>query len=760
MKSRSLIQGFAASIIGMCSMLSHATPYYVSVTGLNTNSGQTENSAWQTISYAASRARSGDVVNLKRGEVFYDTANLPGGVSLGAYGTAAQLPVISGAERISGWSAWPTNAAVSMATATHRIDNLYVNGRLMRIARYPNTGWLTTTTNDAASHVVTCANLAANPRNAANYWNGCRMRWRHWSWYYDTRIISSYAASGTMTLAGTPVQDVGNGAAGWGFYLDGKLSELDTAGEWFYDAANNRVYLYPPADVNLASAEVEGVWRDQGVSASNATIEDVCFRHYRMNGLAISGTTSVNACRFEGIGSDSGGASLSPTWGCSGVRIANCRFENNLNVAISWVQNPATTVASTVEHDTFVNTGAVPGYGGRGSWHAAGIILVVGRNIHIQYTVFDTTGYAAILLGAAGNFAEYNVIRRAMATLNDGAAIYTNCDSSTIRHNIITYSSGYLESSGWQISLAHGIWPEFLEHFKYNVIQDNTCAWCNGNGIFLPNNFHTSIKNNVCYANESGQMHIEGGFYTNDNLPLYDTITGNVFYSTNPAGYAITYRPEYSYGAIAGNYFCNPFRDDLIGQYDSAGWTVRAHTIAWWQTNWPQSDKQAKTDPIKRSPTAPPTDLRGTSRLVINDQAVQQAVALDNGIYRTLDNVEVRRSVDLAPYSSSVLVHTGQIAAASRPARESGLRPDQSPMIRAQAVIFPLPVIGGSARLTIVDSRGRLMRVISAQTGAWIAWDRTDGRGNAVVRGYYAGIVEVGSAGDARRHWYPVVLAH
>jgi hypothetical protein len=653
------------ALSGLFSQAIPANNYYVKQGGSDQQNGRSDSGAYATIAKAVSSTRSGDVICLHRGDVFRENAFLPDGVSLKDYGTDARLPVVSGAIQISGWTPWTSSGLIFSATVSQKVVNLFVNGKLMRIARYPNSGWLWTKTNNANSTVVTSDGLVANPRNADGYWNNCTMRWRHWSWYYDTRTITAYsAAGGTMTLAGTPSNGSGNGEKGWGFYCDGKLSELDTTGEWFFDASANMVYLYPPAGVNVQNALIEGMWNNSGISVSNGTVEHINFRHFSASGLELTRASVVDGCLFEGIGSDSGGAALSITWDSKGIAVRNSRFENCLNLAISWIQNPSSSSPSFIEKDTFVNIGSIPGYGGSGPWHAAGIIINAGKNIHVRQNVFDTIGYAAILFGDPGNFAEYNIINAAMATMNDGAGIYTNCDSSTIRHNIITNSEGDWESSGWHIRLGHGIWPEFLEHFKYNVIDSNTCAYNNGNGIFLPNNFHSSIKHNVCYGNlGEGQIHIEGGFYTDDKLPLYDTIAGNVFYALDSACFAITYRPEYDYGVIGGNYYCNPKSENVIGQYNEAGWDVMGHSLSWWKTNWSQADMQAKTDIIKRPNSAAAGDLTGASKLIVNTTDSRQAISIgDNGIYKDLDSNEAHGTVTLGSFSSTVLVHTGRTA--------------------------------------------------------------------------------------------------
>ncbi len=691
-----------------------AKTLYVSVSGDNSFNGESESTPFKTVGYALTKVVSGDKIMLKRGDVFREGGlSLGSGREMGAYGTGNR-PVMCGSQRIVGWTPWTGRAGVYSATMSTPIENLYVNTMLMRIARYPNSGFFRTTANDATSHIVSCSGLSANPQNAAGYWNGCRMRWRHWNWYFDTRIIQSYAASGTMTLAGAPVQNDGNGKTDWGFYLDGKLSELDTAGEWFYDSAASRVYLYPPPGVAPETALIEGTVLDAGMSLSTAIVRDVEFRQYRKTGVSIDWQCILSQCTFSGIGGDSGGVAVNHTWNASGSKIVNCTFSHNQNVAISIVKNPAATTETLIESDTIVAQGIMPGYGGKGSWHAAGVVVYAGNHVRIRNCRFDSIGYAAILLGSAQNTAEYNFINHAMATLVDGAAIYTNCDSSLIRNNIILNTIGSWEGSPFHLNGGNGIWPEFLSHFKGQKIIDNTCAYGHhGNGIFFPNNFSSTVRGNVCYDNVNG-MHLEGGFYTNDNLPLQDSIVGNVFYATAVDQKAFSYRPEYTYGTISSNWYCNPVGADVISQYDAPPgnvWNANARTLLWWKTNWTQADQKARGDIITRSATSPPTDLRGTSRLVYNDDTLTRSIALDTGVYLTLDSQTVSGSIKLAPFTSKVLVHTGQNTATVK-SNVLGAQGGTVRLFQRKNALSFLLADAQSVRISIFDCKGVCRAII------------------------------------------------
>lgn len=88
---------YTTLIVFMFSINVSAAIYYVSTSGLNTNNGQSTTTPWQTLAYAVSQAHNGDVILLNRGDIFRESVSIPNGVSLKDYGTAAALPILSGA---------------------------------------------------------------------------------------------------------------------------------------------------------------------------------------------------------------------------------------------------------------------------------------------------------------------------------------------------------------------------------------------------------------------------------------------------------------------------------------------------------------------------------------------------------------------------------------------------------------------------------------------------------------------------------------
>jgi hypothetical protein len=90
---------------------------------------------------------------------------------------------------------------------------------------------------------------------------------------YRRTITAHDVGAGRITVDSTCEHDSGSGnpGLGWGskYYIENKPYLLDEAGEWWYDAATQRLYLWPPAPGDPGSQNIEISRRDNGFSLRN-----------------------------------------------------------------------------------------------------------------------------------------------------------------------------------------------------------------------------------------------------------------------------------------------------------------------------------------------------------------------------------------------------------------------------------------------------------------------------------------------------------
>ncbi len=671
------------SILLLCFSLlvlnsAHAGIYYVSNEGDDNNNGLSKDHPVQTLKKAAESVLPGDVIMLRRGDIFRESVEIkPGNISICAYGEQDKpLPVVSGAIPIEGFSHFRDGIYVAEIDFTP--GYLFFENKLLSIARYPNDGWLRTRYWEdskiphhadpeqlaQANTMISCPELQEYAHNKEDFWIGANIRWRHHSWWFETREIIDYESSGRLFLndrSSIFMNPHPGTVKGWGFYLDNKLELLDTPGEWYFDKEKKRIYIFPPEGKDPNEFQVEASVRSTGIQISDGVVHHIKFQHQQDIGLEIGGVSVVQYCDFEGIGRDAkpseggdGGAALLAKRDVQKARISYNSFRDNFNKGIFWLQDPNDSTSSTIERNNLENSGVIAGYGGSGPWHAVAILIASGKNVHVQYNQIQGSGYVGILFGTDGNYAEYNIIENAMATMNDGGGIYTNCSHSTIRHNIIMNTRGGMESSGSWPTIAHGIWPEFLGEYRENIIEFNTVIGSGGDGIFLTNNFECIIRNNVCYNNDRFQLLIMGRGDQNKNVSQNHLITGNVLYAASPSQNTLYFDGANDYGILKENYFCKPFSDRHI--QEGKGWPQmnqdnhKHFTLNEWQKQYSWADTTPKTDPGKL--------LNGEeehSKIIINQTEQTRTFTL-KGQWQNLDGEAISGSLILEPYTSQVLI--------------------------------------------------------------------------------------------------------
>ncbi len=488
-------------VLCLISTMSHAATYYVSSSaGNDANDGTSQATAWQTIDQVNSvKFDENSIILFKRGDIFRGAVSSKGyvkGLTFGAYGSG-ENPVIAGSLEITGWtktahtalSSHVYEADVSALPLTDNgIHHLFVNGELMTIARYPNVdspadkNWLKVGANAGTDAFTDPVLVDYNKPD--DYWTGATLRIRTYSWYYKVFEITGYTASNGQIVA----YGLGSQKAEWGYFLDGKLEELDHPGEWYYDADAQKVYFYPKDGLDPNTLLVEGSTYGTGINIfwheDNSIIENLTFRHFTSKGVKIntSDNVIVRNCHFE-----YNTTGVAPEWKTADVLVTGNTFEHQLNTAIALNAPTDFEVKNAlIEKNKITNTGLFPLYCTRYKGICYGIgISVFGKAFTIRQNTLENVGWNGIYLKAGGHhLVENNVVRKALSLLNDGGAIAIGSDGNIIRGNFLLESIGNVDESngcsGTKIPCSYhstyGMGIGSDSQFKDNVIEGNTVA--------------------------------------------------------------------------------------------------------------------------------------------------------------------------------------------------------------------------------------------------------------------------------------------
>jgi len=558
--------------------------YYVSSSGNDQNTGTSEQSPWKTISKVNSILSSisslpqGGQILFKRGDKFEGTVYIAWGLrngelTFGAYFTG-NLPIITGKKSITGWTQHSPN--IYKANFSDSISHLYVNNKLMTIARYPNKGFLKI---DLGDGVYGFYDAALNQPNG--YWNGATCRIRSVNWIYDLSRVSSFSNT-KITLSSPTNYPM---TKDYGYYLDSKYSLLDTAGEWYQDLNTGTVYIYSPNGIVPSSVEgtvgKNGFLFDTIYGVNNVKIQDLNVSGYKMHAIcggSYNSNITVKNCLISHTGIF--GIILNgPT-----NLIDNNTLIDNYNVGITGV-----LTSTTISNNSIKRTGLIAGYGASGFGY-------LGMQIHscvqtiVENNTIDSTGYTGISAGK-DLIVRNNIIRNSCLTLNDGSGIdISEADGAQIKNNIITNTLGNIEASAIPSRIGHGI--AFGPDINRNiVIQGNTIASNSHDGIYLdhkPTSQNNQIIGNVLYNNFIAQISFTDFSAQSYSSSYNNLVKGNIFYSLSYNQSCMQHEMWHAsnfsdFGTFDSNYYGNPYTESVIKRIIIAPYSVRHLRLATWK---------------------------------------------------------------------------------------------------------------------------------------------------------------------------------
>ncbi|MBS1517315.1 MAG: right-handed parallel beta-helix repeat-containing protein [Bacteroidetes bacterium] len=551
----SVIFFFTASV-----NIAYSATYYISNSGSDSNNGLSTSTPWATIAKlnsSMSLFTAGDRIFFRRGDVFPGEITMTkSGVSgneiiIGAYGTG-ELPVITGAKSPQNWVVHSGN--IYKTTFTDTVSNLYADGKIMNIARFPNSGWLRT---DFGNGNNGFNDAALN--QSAGYWNNatCRIRTRDWS--YEVKTVSSFSNGNILFTSPT----VNSMLYDYGYFFDNKLNLLDTESEFYYDIPTQVLYFYAPGGVNPNTLQIDATVKRYNIYCNPGVkfliIENLNLTNAKEKAVEQANGTNivVRNCRINKT--DKIGIRL---YG-SGHRIENNIIEDVLDIGII-----ASIFDGSVTGNIVNRTGLKPGYGGS-SYGYIGIKAESSTNTIFQNNDIDSSGYTGFRLGK-DNSAEYNIIDYSCLILNDGGGIaIDNVNGLDISYNVIKNTIGNKESSpAANYVLAYGIYFGNTP-IKNLTITNNTIAHSRFVGIYVDNTNtldNIKITDNVIYNSAATQI-VFSDLSASSFKPSYNTVCKrNIFYCLNWKQVCMEHQMFHSlvysdYGIFDSNFFCNPYNE-------------------------------------------------------------------------------------------------------------------------------------------------------------------------------------------------------
>ena len=433
-----------------------ATDFYVSNQGDDNNPG-TLDSPFLSIQKAADTMIPGDICYIRQGNYHESvimnnndgSENAP--LTFSAYNN--ERVVLDGTVPLqSSWEVYSDN--IWKVTLEFPIWQLFSNRQEMVMARWPNANFDDGSIWDKENHwghgtidqdenAYTNGSLIDEPHGLVDLAasgldiTGAIAILNVGSFKTWTRRITSHSGN---TFTYDPVPD-------WktkhhDYFLEGKLSFLDSEGEWFLDTLTNELYFWPPDNSNPNNLQIRGKVQSYAFNISNSDyvhIKNIEFFGTTFN-ISNGDYTRIEECNF---------------W------YPSC-YKRMLGVIDTEPEMSLITSSSncTVYKSAFRYTdgSALEIYSGNNTIEDCYFY-------HIDYTATDLNGLmTTIQMGGTGNTFRRNTMHKmgASATLNPG-------NEALIELNDM-YDSGYMQSDGSLIQCMVGQQPNV--EIRYNWLHD------------------------------------------------------------------------------------------------------------------------------------------------------------------------------------------------------------------------------------------------------------------------------------------------
>ena len=550
------------------------------------------------------------------------------------------------------------------------VRQVFQHGEPLNRSRYPNAGWSYPTSISDPKKTFSDSFLS----KPDGYFVGSVCHVKTAVWHLDQIPITGFSR-GVVTLATSPRFEI---STNFGYYITNIVGEINEEGEWAYDPAQKKIFLWPKGDV------VEGVeftyrrycirtyhgtsWNIvRGLTMRNAYTYGIWL--YRANDMTIENNTIDHTFTF--------GIYLQSTGGiCNNNQILNNTVRHSCFRGIS-VGGDASYCR--VEGNYVYATG-VEHYGDdlmHGPSHG---IYISGPFAKVYNNRIDRTGYTALYLDGhtLGREVSCNYITNVALALSDTGGIYMGSfyegpEKDHIHHNIIEDVIGCLSmdrkyDKGLPVTIerysgaAPGIYID--EEGNNRIIEQNTVIRSRMAGVFLhwaPSNL---IQKNTLYGNGEAQVYLSGKHGARTAL-VDDVVLENIMFATNAQQKTLYIGMNYDdvhFGRSDNNYFYNPYagRHIYVSRYVAAGdGTIRVvredMTLDGWRamSGYDRNSKELSYLDQFEDITI---DTRKDSRIVYNASLDVISIDLESDKYCDVHGNKIYGSVSLQPFESKILI--------------------------------------------------------------------------------------------------------
>jgi parallel beta-helix repeat protein len=587
---------FLLTVLLFLCAIGNATNYYFSSsTGDDSRTAaQAQNPAtpWKSIQKLNAvfpTLSPGDSVLLKRGDVFEGklvvaksgTAANP--IVVAAYGSGSK-PVISGLMSLKNFSLYSGNVWVHELN-TNQSNILLLNEKQQPLGRYPNADDANGGFLNFETHATTTS-ITDNDLSPAVDWTGAELVLRKRRWIIDRCKITSQSG-GTLAYANATTYEPING---FGYFIQNHIKALDKNGEWSFDAAQKKLYLYQ-SHFSAASTDVKVSVTDTLLYLNfqnYITLKDLQFKGANETAVIITNARNITLSNCEILYTGANAVLLNNA--CS-IVVENSVFNYSNNNAINTLYNCRDL---SFRNNTISNTGIYPGMGKSGDLTYQAI-TVKGKNCVVEDNKIDSTGYVPIRFEGDSVVVKNNVITNFLWLKDDGGGIYTwnNGTNATdnvyrvIKDNVILNGIGAgAGTSTPGEAHAHGI---YLDDNSANVeISGNTVTACGESGLYIHNSHNVAVTGNTFY-NNARQVYMQHD-NNSPTKPIRNiSLKGNILYAKDASQFLVymkTIADDIAlFGTSDNNYFCSPFQTkpsiytaytrnnyEFVQTYDLSSW--------------------------------------------------------------------------------------------------------------------------------------------------------------------------------------------